>query len=243
MAPDTKDRRPSPSVHDKPAILRAHALFSQLKPEIIDRLASYAITQHVKRNTTIFRKGDTGTSLYAVCVGTVRISAPSEEGKDAVFNLINAGDIFGEIALLDGGTRTADAVALTDCELMRIERRDFIPLVREQPDVAIKLIEVLCSRIRNSSEQIEDVLFLDMPGRLAKTLLRLSGANEGSKRTISVTQREIGQIVGISRESTNKQLRAWEERNWIKLEKGSVVVIKPDALAALVAAGSEGAAG
>jgi CRP/FNR family cyclic AMP-dependent transcriptional regulator len=227
----------SDTTADKRAILRANPLFANLPTAVTDQLASYAITQNVKRGATIFRKGDPGISLYAVCAGTVKISVPSADGKDAVFNLIGAGSVFGEIALLDGGQRTADAVAAVNCELMKIERRNFMPLLREHPDVATKIIEVLCARLRNSSEQIEDVIFLDLPGRLAKTLLRLSETNgDKVKRTkITITQKEIGQIIGMSRESTNRQLRQWSERKWIKLEQGSVIVVEPAALASLFA--------
>ena len=87
-----------------------------------------------------------------------------------MFNLIGPGQIFGEIALLDGGQRTADAVAARDSELLIIDRRDFIPLVQREPEVAIKLIEILCARLRNTSEQVEDVIFLDLPARLAKAV-------------------------------------------------------------------------
>jgi CRP/FNR family transcriptional regulator, cyclic AMP receptor protein len=221
---------------DRQSILRAHPWFAKMERPVIEQLASYSVTQQVPRGATIFRKGDPGTSLYAVCTGTVKISVPSVDGKDAVFNVMNAGDIFGEIAILDGGPRSADAIAITDCELMKIERRNFMPLIRQQPDMAEKIIEVLCSRLRNTSEQIEDVIFLDLPGRLAKTLLRLSAAPGEPKKMqkVTLTQREIGQIIGMSRESTNKQLREWHQQNWIRLERGGVVVVNPAALSALI---------
>jgi CRP/FNR family transcriptional regulator, cyclic AMP receptor protein len=225
---------------DKRAILLAHPLFGALGADAIDRLSSYAVTQRIKRGTTLFSKGDTGASVYAVCRGTVKISVPSESGKDAVFNLIGPGQIFGEIALLDGGQRTADAIAASDCELLVIERRDFIPLIRQQPELALKLIELLCSRLRNTSEQVEDVIFLDLPARLAKALLRLhqSGTSSaaGAPYMVVITQKEIGQIIGMSRESTNKQLREWEARKWVKIERGGVAILNPSALAALVTA-------
>ena len=148
------------------------------------------------------------------------------------------GEIFGEIALLDGGPRTADALAMTDCELMVIDRREFVPLVESRPDVALKLIEVLCGKLRHTSEQIEDMMFLDLPARLAKTLLRLAGnAKLSSQGRVMITQREIGQIIGMSRESTNKQLRLWEQRKWLRLERGGVVVLSPDPLAEIANAG------
>jgi CRP-like cAMP-binding protein len=222
---------------DKRAILRAHPLFGKVGPELIERLTSYAHTKAVPAGMTIFQKGDPGDCLFAVCAGTVKISNRSFDGKESVFNLINAGDIFGEIALLDGHERTADAQAVTDCDLMVINRRDFIPVVESHPKLALKLIEVLCARLRHTSGQVEDIMFLDLPARLAKTLLWLAAnSKSGHGRKVSITQREIGQIIGMTRESTNKQLRAWEERNWIRLERGSVVLIDPDSLAAIAAA-------
>ena len=222
---------------DKHAILRAHPLFGQLGADALNRLASYAHTKSFSAGATIFEKGDPGTSLFAVCSGTVKISNQSTGGKDAVFNLISAGGIFGEIALLDGQPRTADALALINCELMVIDRRDFVPLVSQNPEIALKLIEILCQRIRRTSEQVEDVTFLDLPGRLAKTLLWLSGESGSSQaRKVSITQREIGQIIGMSRESTNKQLREWEENKWLRLERGGVVVLDRRPLMEIVSA-------
>jgi CRP-like cAMP-binding protein len=225
---------------DKLTILRNHSLFGQLGADALSRLASYAHTRTVKAGTMIFERGDPGTSLFAVLRGTVRISNQSADGKDAVLNMIPVGGIVGEIALLDGQPRTADACAVTDCELMQIDRRDFVPLVTENPEIALKLIEILCARIRHTSAQVEDITFLDLPGRLAKTLLWLSSQSDSPQtRRVSITQREIGQIIGMSRESTNKQLREWEEKKWLKLERGGVVVLDPRPLAEIVSAGAE----
>jgi CRP/FNR family transcriptional regulator, cyclic AMP receptor protein len=138
--------------------------------------------------------------------------------------------------LLDGQPRTADAVAMTDCELMMIDRRDFIPVLRREPDVALKLIETLCARIRRTSEQVEDVMYLSLPARLAKTLLELAGGLEASarQRDVRITQRELSNIIGMSRESTNKQLRAWEKRKWLRLERGGIVLVNPGAMGKLI---------
>jgi len=218
---------------DKRMVLREHPLFAQFDAKIVDRLIAYAHSKTIAAGTSIFARGDAGTSLFAVCAGTVKITNHSADGRDALFNLLHAGEIFGEIALLDGRPRTANAFALTRCELMVIDRRDFIPIVKEQPEIALKLIEVLCARLRHVSEHVEDVLFLDLPGRLAKTLLRLSeqGEPSGAGRKVAITQREIGQIIGMSRESTNKQLREWEQQNWVRLERGGITVLRPSALA------------
>src|SRR5262249_10602642 len=146
---------------ERRAILQGHALFGKLSPGQIDRLCSCAVAKSVKQTTVIFSKGDPGSVLFAIHKGTVKISVPSTAGHDAVFNLLGAGDMFGEIALLDGRPRTADAVALTDCKLFVLERREFLPLLREDPEIALKIIELLCRRLRHQSEQREDVMFLD----------------------------------------------------------------------------------
>jgi CRP/FNR family transcriptional regulator, cyclic AMP receptor protein len=234
-------RRESRHAHvDKLGLLRHHPVFGGLDAEHLDRLGTYATTRMYPRGTTIFTKGDPGTSLFAVCSGTIRIGVPSPDGRDAVFNLIREGEIFGEIALLDGQPRTADATAMTNCELMVIDRRDFVALVRSQPEIALKIIEVLCARVRRTSQQVEDVLFLDLPGRLAKQLLRLDNAEKSAGRyKVSMTQRELGQMIGMSRESTNKQLREWEDRHWVRLERGGIVVLDADALAAIAMANSD----
>jgi CRP-like cAMP-binding protein len=234
-------KRPAERPRDKLSLLRNHSLFRDLPPAVIEHLGSYMKTRRVVRGTTIFAKGDPGTGLMGVLAGTVKVSVASAEGKDIVLNLFHEGEVFGEIALLDGRPRTADAIAMSDCELVVIERRDFVPFLSSHPDVMLKFIEILCSRLRRTSEQVQDITFLNLPTRLAKTLLQLTAAEDGSATTrkAAVTQREISQMIGISRESTNKQLRAWAKRGWIRLERGGVSVFAPDKLAAIAAEGSE----
>jgi CRP-like cAMP-binding protein len=213
-------------------ILRNHSIFGKLPKTAIERLGSCLTTRKVRRGTTIFAKGDAGAELMGVLSGSVRISVPAADGREAVLNTIHKGEIFGEIALLDGRPRTADAIAMSDCELMIIERRDFIPLVRELPEVALQLIEILCARLRRTSEQVEDVMFLNLQTRLAKLVLRLADEAGGPlPRRIPVTQREMSQMIGMSRESINKQLRAWAQVKWVRLQRGGVVVLRADALA------------
>jgi CRP-like cAMP-binding protein len=220
---------------DKRAFLSGHPIFGALGPELLDQLSAYAIPRTVKRGTTIVSRGDSGSGMFAICSGTVKISAPSAEGKGAVFNLLEEGAIFGEIAVLDGLPRTADAIALTDCELMVIERRDFVALVRKRSEFALKLIEVLCQRLRHTTGQLEDLMFLDLPGRLAKALLQAfenSGPASGGKK-ITLTQRNLSEMIGMSRESTNKQLRAWQKQKLIELQRGGIVILSPGALEAI----------
>jgi CRP/FNR family transcriptional regulator, cyclic AMP receptor protein len=228
-----RENRPLRSCVDKCAILRDHCLIGKLAPQHIDRLTTCVVTKSVKRGTNIFAKGDPGTSLFAIGAGTVRISVPSVEGKDAVFNVLGKGCIFGEIALLDGHPRTADATAVTDCALYVIERRDFLPVMREEPEIALRLIEILCSRLRRTTEQAEEVMFLDLQSRLAKALMRLVDSDTAGirERKISITQKDLGYIIGMSRESTNKQLRLWEDKKWVRLERNAVVILAIDPLA------------
>lgn len=239
--PSREEARSARPGLDKLWLFRNHPVFGQLAPDQIQHLCSYAQTRQVRRGTTIFKKGDPGNSLFAIAGGTVKIDVPSKEGKDAVFNLVQEGEILGEIALLDGRPRTADATAMTDCVLIVIDRRDFIPFVSARPEIALKLIEVLCSRLRHASQQIEDAMFLDFPARLAKTLLRLSERAKPSAdgRKVALTQSEIGRIVGLSRESTNRLLQVWQEHDWVRLQRGGITVRAPEALAAIASADAE----
>jgi CRP-like cAMP-binding protein len=219
------------------ALLKHHPVFGALAPAQLKELDAFATSRHAKAGTTIFSKGDAGTALFAIARGSVKISAPARAGREAVFNILKDGEIFGEIALLDGYPRTADAIAMTDCELMTIQRRDFLHLVDRDPKVAIKLIELLCARLRFASEHLEEMVYLGLPARLARTLLRLSegGAMPNTNSKIAITQQEIGQISGMTREHANKHLRTWAKHQWVRLERGGIVVLAPNALAAIAA--------
>jgi CRP/FNR family transcriptional regulator, cyclic AMP receptor protein len=223
------------------SLLRNHPLFCELTPSMLERISTYIKKRSVAKGATIFEKGDDGLGLIGVVSGSVKITVTSADGRDIVLNIIRPGEVFGEIALLDGRARTANATAMSDCELIVIERREFIPFLRSEPDVTLKLMEILCSRLRKTSEQVQDVTFLNLSTRLAKTLLRLTANDGPSKpaRKVAITQREISQIVGRSRESTNKQLRAWAKRGWIRLDRGSVTIIKTDKLVELAATNSD----
>ena len=146
---------------------------------------------------------------------------------------IGKGEIFGEIALLDGRPRTTDAIAHTNCELAILERRDFLPFIRSQPLLAMKFVELLCMRLRRTSEQIEHIILQDLSGRLAGALLGLADRRQPDavSRSIAITQQELGEMVGMTRESINKQLREWAERKWVRLEHGGILLLDAKALA------------
>ena len=225
---------------NKLAVLRKHPYFCDLDPEAFDQLCRYAKHTTLKRGTTIVSKGDPGNSLIAVISGTVKISVSSPDGRSAILNLIGPGEIFGEVALLDGLARTADATANTNCEIFVIDRREFLPFVRSQPALAMKFIELLCARLRWTSDQVEQVILQNLPARLASALIRLTEKHklEPRGRTIAITQQEISEMVGMTRESINKQLRVWAARNWVRLEHGAIVVLDAEPLQVLAEAGS-----
>ena len=219
----------------KLSVLRQHPIFRELEPDALDQLCRYAKPTSLKRGATIFSKGDPGSSLYAVISGTVKISVSSPDGRNAILNLIGPGEIFGEVAVLDGGERTADATASTNCEILVIDRREFLPFVKQQPVLAMKFIELLCDRLRWTSDQVEQVILQDLPRRLASALLGLTEKRklDPSSRTIAITQQEISEMVGMTRESINKQLRSWAARDWVRLEHGAIVLLNPEPLRGL----------
>lgn len=213
-------------VIDKRSVLARHQFFRDASTAALDRLAAHARLVSHPAGGRIFRKGSPGTGLLAVLSGLVKISVPSHDGREIVLNLVGANDIFGEIALLDGEPRTADATAVTRCQLLALDRRDFITVLSEEPAFAIKLLELVSRRLRRTSEQVEDLTFTDLPTRLAKAVLRLAdiqGVGDGGARIV-VTQKELGRTIGFSRESTNKCLRDWEEAGHIALEKGACTI-------------------
>ena len=152
-------------------VLRRSALLARLSDDEIDAILKHAVIRRYVANAQIICKGDPGSSMMVVLRGRAVIRAPSSEGKEVILNIINEGEILGEIALLDGKERTADATAMADCELLVVARRSFLPLL-ERPVVARELLNVLCERLRRTSEQLEDVLFLDLQARMAKILRR-----------------------------------------------------------------------
>ena len=229
-----------PVATSKLSVLRKHPIFCDLESEAFDQLCRYAKHTTLKRGATLFSKGDPGNSLCAVISGTVKMSISSPDGRSAIFNLIGPGEIFGEIAVLDGQSRTADATANTNCEIFVIDRREFLPFVRSHPELAMKFIELLCAKLRWTSDQVEQVILQNLPGRLASALIRLADKHKlaPGDRTIAVTQQEISEMVGMTRESINKQLRVWAARKWVRLEHGAIVVLDAEPLQALVEAGS-----
>jgi CRP/FNR family cyclic AMP-dependent transcriptional regulator len=222
---------------DKSVILAGHELFRDMPPVMIERLASHARLGGYPAGRQIFRKGDKGLGLFAVISGLVKISVTSDDGKEIVLNRIRANEVFGELALLDGGPRTADAVTLEETRLLSLDRRDLLSVLNDDPAVAIRLLAIVSARLRQTSEQVEDMSFAEPSRRLAKAVLRLlelQGARPGGEvGRVAITQQELGRTIGLSRESTNKHLREWEGLGWLALQKGAVIVRDRSSLLAL----------
>ena len=205
-----------PRRDDHRNLLRKNFLFAELTDAELGELVAHARIERHRAGEVIFGKGSPGQSMMAVVRGSVKMAAPSPDGREVVFNIMTAGEIFGEIAVLDSGERSADAIALTDCELLVVYRRDFIPFLRRHPDLCLTVMSVLCRRLRHTSEQVEDVLFADIGARIVKVLLWLANGPQAAPEragsgTIRVTQQELGNLVGGSRESVNRQLQAWQK--------------------------------
>jgi CRP/FNR family cyclic AMP-dependent transcriptional regulator len=229
------DRPPHRSPAENIALLKRQPLFADLSEREMERLISYAKSMQVASGTTLFSKGDAGTALYAIRSGTIKINVPGDDGREAVFNLMQDGDVFGEIALLDGQARTADAVATSLCDLVVIERRDFLKFVEDNPKVALKIIALLCARLRWTSEHLEEAVLENLQVRLARALLRLvqNGGKPSTGNSIKITQQELSHLLGATRESVNRQLRAWETQKLITLDRGAIVIHAIDRMADL----------
>ncbi len=222
-------------------LLTTNSLFRDLADEVIGNIADMAVTRELAAGQLLFSKGDPGDALYGVMSGRIRISAGAPSGKEVVLNTIEAGQVFGEIALLDGRPRTADAVAAVNSELMRIRRRDFIRYMESEPRLATHLLEMLCQRVRATSELVEDSAFLALPARLAKRLLGMSGYPGGDTEEIDfgnlelkISQQELGRLMDSSREAVNKHLQNWRRRGWVELSRNRVTIVDPEALSDLV---------
>jgi CRP/FNR family transcriptional regulator, cyclic AMP receptor protein len=215
-------------------VLRECVLFRDLKPEERNRLFARIRVRSYAAGETIFLMGSVGDSLMAVVSGSVRISVPSPDGKEIVLAIIQPMEVFGEIALLDGKERTADAKAIGACTLAVFKRRDVLALLKDNPTVWAKLVQVHCARLRNTDQHIAEIALLELPTRLAKTLLRFGSATGGARRgrtlQVQLSQRELGNICGASREAINKCLGGWQRRGIVQIEEGVIVVTNRAAL-------------
>lgn len=210
-------------------------VFGALYDDEIDKLAEYGSMRTVTSGRTILQRGDPGDSMMIVLSGRVKVSNISSDGKEAILNFIDEGRCFGEIALLDGKERTADVSAMEKTELLVLRRGEVVRFIETHPDVALRMIGVLCQKLRRTTELVEDGMLLGMAPRVARTLLRLardygSKTAEGLRIELRLSQRELGSLAGTAREVVNRQLRSWKDEGVISIEGGKLTILDQQTL-------------
>lgn len=211
-------------------LLTDNFCFDELSSAELDALCSHARLRTYGHDEVIFQKGDLTTDLMAVISGQVRICSVSEDGRQVILNTIRSGEIFGEIGVLDGDVRTADAVSNVVSKLLIIDRQSFMNVLRGNSNFCIGLLELLCSRIRRTSEQAEDLVLLDLEKRLAKKLLSLCDRQRAGRSleetiTIRLSQENLATMTGASRVSVNKHLGIWANDGLIALRRNQIVML------------------
>lgn len=203
-----------------------------------EALLSLATTIRYEPRDAVVRKGDIGTQLFGILRGRVKAVTSSPEGRELTLSIMGPGEVFGEIALLDNAERSATIVVLDECELLCIRRADFLRYLERHPRVAIKLLGALASQMRRLTRMVEDTVFLNLPIRLARKLLDL--ADQYGRRTaggvrieLRLPQQELADMVGTSRESINKQMRAWSDEGIIVVERTRITIARRDQLEVL----------
>jgi CRP-like cAMP-binding protein len=225
----------SMSCNDKYNGLIQHELLNQIDSAERAQIIALCMERRFKDGQVVFQRGDPGNSMLLVLEGQVKISILSPEGKELIFNIIQPGECFGEIALLDGQPRSADATAVGKCILLMLMRKDFLPFLEHQPRVAISLMTLLCGRLRILSTFTERLAFENLPTRLACLLVKLAEMHgvatpTGMRIANKLSQKEIGGLVGTSRESVNKQLQAWQAEGLLLVERGYIALLQLEAL-------------
>jgi CRP-like cAMP-binding protein len=225
---------------DPAEALKASAIFGGLDAAMRAQVLTQAVSRAYPRGAAILRRGDPGTGMVLVLTGRVRIGITSEDGREVTLGILGPGDVLGEMALLDGEERSADAIALEDCSVLVLERGRFLRLLRDTPDLALRLLVVLTERLRRANAAIEDIALMSLEGRLARLLSRLGeeygrAVPHGTRIELKLSQKDLSALVGGSREKVNRRLRLWEEEGTIAKENGYLILRQPDRLRAFLA--------
>lgn len=204
-------------------------VFAPLSPVERHALALRMRARHFARNEVVFHRDDPGAHVFLVASGTVKISVQEESGQEVVVALARGGDVFGELALFDDGPRSATVTALTETVAYALAKSDFTSIVERNPAAMRQLLATLARRIRRSTGHIEDLVFLDLPGRVAKFLV---DQNElaGSTGSVHLTQEDVAAFVGATRVATNRVLVDLERRGFVRLGRGHIELIDPEKL-------------
>ena len=193
------------------------------------------VQQTLKKGKHLFQEGDPGDRLYIVTQGKIKLTHASGDGRESLLMVLGPGDMFGELSLFDPGPRTSTAVAITDSEVLGLGNNDLRPWLTGRPEVAQSLLQALAHRLRRTNVIMSDLVFADVPGRVAKALIEL-GEKFGSRTPAGLmvnhdlTQEELAQLVGASRETVNKALADFASRGWIRLETRSVEIFDVERL-------------
>ena len=216
--------------HVDEVVVRKAPLFSGLDDSAAASLRSSMNLIKLRKGQSLFKEGDDGDHLFVVSSGKVKLGTKSVDGRENLLMILGPGDMFGELSLFDSGPRTATATAVTGSKLLALGQDKVIPWVKEHPEVSLQLLARLASRLRRTNEVVGDLVFSDVPGRVAKALIDL-GVKFGDKRTEGLfvnhdlTQEELAQLVGASRETVNKALADFAQRGWLRLEARSVMIL------------------
>ncbi|MBP7971810.1 MAG: Crp/Fnr family transcriptional regulator [Candidatus Nanopelagicales bacterium] len=216
-------------------VLARAPMFSALDAEAAVALRSSMDTVNLSKGQILFHEGDRGERLYIITDGKMKLGHTSTDGRESLLAVLGPGELLGELSLFDPGPRTATATALTDVSLMALAHVALRPWLTGRPEVAEALLAALARRLRRTNEQMADLVFSDVPGRVAKTLLELGEKfgrqlPDGLHVTHDMTQEELAQLVGASRETVNKALADFAARGWIRLESRSVVLLDTERL-------------
>lgn len=211
-------------------VLRQAPLFSALDDEAMAALRSSLATTRLRRGEVLFHEGDNGDKLYVVLEGKVKLGRTSSDGRENLLAILGPGSMFGELSLFDPGPRSASVTAVTDAEFAALSHDDLLRWLEGRPAVARGLLAQLAGRLRKANDVVADLVFSDVPGRVAKALLDLAErfgrtADDGVHVHHDLTQEELAQLVGASRETVNKALADFASRGWLRLEPRSVVIL------------------
>jgi CRP/FNR family transcriptional regulator, cyclic AMP receptor protein len=221
------------TLQDRLRMLRGSGLFTDVPADALEKVALTMKERNAAPNEAIFLQADEGTTIFGILVGEVRIVISSVDGRDQVLRVLSPGEMFGEISALDRRGRTAGAIAVTRCRLLLLERSSLFALIESQPAVAFALIGSLCERIRCITSQVEALLFHTFSERLASALLGLRKGDTSA--SINVTQTELSQLTGVTRESVNKKLRNWQSAGIVELQPGRIRVLDAEELQRMLA--------
>ena len=215
--------------------LRSTPLFAALDEDAAAALRASMTEVQVERGGNLFDEGEPGDRLYVILDGKVKLGRTSSDGRENLLAVLGPGEMFGELSLFDPGPRTATATAITDLTLIGLGHDDLQPWLIARPEVASKLLAALAKRLRRTNEAMAYLVFSDVPGRVAKALLDLSSrfgveSEDGVHVGHDLTQEELAQLVGASRETVNKALADFASRGWLRLEARSVVIMDVERL-------------